>query len=69
MDAARSAVREAYRGLRSRFWVFPAGRDWRLAEPKEGSGERTPKTCNSEIKSWRLVIRYQQTGNQNGTPG
>jgi hypothetical protein len=40
-----------------------------LAEPKEGSGEKTPKTCNSEIKSWRLVIRYQQTGNQNGNPG
>lgn len=33
-----------------------------LTEPKDGPGEKVPKNCISEIRSWRPVISSMETG-------
>src|SRR5437867_4145245 len=56
----------------SRFLVFRAGRNWRLANQKTGLRSKNTKTIHHPlwmIKSWRLVICYPEAGSQNGNPG
>jgi hypothetical protein len=32
-------------------------------------GEKVPKNCNSEIRSWRPMISSMETASQDGNPG
>jgi hypothetical protein len=60
----RDVFAEITEDTASRFWVFPAGRNWRLAEPKgrlsekkyQRPREKVPKTSPLEDQKLMAVI-------------
>jgi hypothetical protein len=38
------------------FWVFPAGRNWSFAEPRDEARMKVPKTYNLGMNSRRPVL-------------